>query len=231
VKPDVYLGERAASEDSCSRAGSPRRLSPSNDLAIMVRAGNPAHVAGLADLARTGLALAMPNPAFEGVARQIRATLVKAGGEALAEAVYGRKARNGEAVLTRIHHRHSPLLLVQGLVDAGATWKSEALFQEEIGNPISHVDIPEAQNTRAEYSATMVKDAPHPEAARAWLDFIASETAFAVAFSRATASAAMGQVRSRRLSGGNGSVRSKHFFRCVLSLPAPQQIGQALTRY
>jgi hypothetical protein len=44
----------------------------------MVRAGNPAHVAGLADLARTGLALAMPNPTFEGVARQIRATLVKA---------------------------------------------------------------------------------------------------------------------------------------------------------
>jgi spermidine/putrescine-binding protein len=60
-----------------------------------------------------------------------------------------------------------------GLVDAGVTWKSEALFQEEIGNPIGHVDIPEAQNTRAEYSATMVKDAPHPEAARAWLDFIA----------------------------------------------------------
>jgi hypothetical protein len=98
------------------------------------------------------------------VARQIRATLVKAGGEALAEAVYGRKARNGEAVLTRIHHRQTPLLLMQGLVDAGVTWKSEALFQEEIGNPISHVDIPEAQNTRAEYSATMVKDAPHPEA-------------------------------------------------------------------
>jgi ABC-type molybdate transport system substrate-binding protein len=178
-------------------------------------------VARLADLARTGLALAMPNPAFEGVARQIRATLVKAGGEALAEAVYGRKARNGEAVRTRIHHRQTPLLLMQGLVDAGVTWKSEALFQEEIGNPISHVDIPEAQNTRAEYSATMVKDAPHPEAARAWLDFIAAKPPLRWPL-RATASAAMGQVRSRRFSGRNGSVRSKHLFRCTLSgAPGP----------
>jgi ABC-type molybdate transport system substrate-binding protein len=184
--PDVYLAERAASEDLVQqgRLAAPVVTFATNDLAIMVRAGNPAHVAGLADLARAGLAIAMPNPAFEGVARQIRATLVKAGGEALAEAVYGRKVRDGEAVLTRIHHRQTPLFLMRGLVDAGVTWKSEALFQEEIGNPIGHVDIPEAQNTRAEYSATMVKDAPHPEAARAWLDFIAGETAFAAAFSR-----------------------------------------------
>jgi ABC-type molybdate transport system substrate-binding protein len=180
VKPDVYLAERAASEDLVQQG----RLAPpvvtfaTNDLAIMVRAGNPAHVAGLADLARAGLVLAMPNPAFEGVARQIRVTLVKAGGEALAEAVYGRKVRDGEAVLTRIHHRQTPLLLMQGLVDAGVTWKSEALFQEEIGNPIGHVDIPADHNTVANYSAAMVNGAPHPEAALAWLDFIRSDAAF-----------------------------------------------------
>lgn len=186
VKPDVYLAERAASED-LARQG--RLLAPivtfaTNDLAIMVRAGNPAHVAGLLDLARAGLALAMPNPAFEGVARQIRASLVKAGGEPLAEAVYERKVATGESVLTHIHHRQTPLYLLQGVVDAGVTWKSEALFQEAIGNPIGHVDIPEAHNTRAEYSAAMVKDAPHPEAARIFLDFIAGDAAFKAAFER-----------------------------------------------
>ena len=41
----------------------------------------------------------MPNPEFEGVARQIRAALVKAGGEALAEQVYGKKVKDGETVL------------------------------------------------------------------------------------------------------------------------------------
>jgi ABC-type Fe3+ transport system substrate-binding protein len=104
-----------------------------------------------------GLALAMPNPEFEGVARQIRASLVRAGGEALAEQVYGEKVKDGETMLTRIHHR-----------------------QEEIGNPIGHVDIPPEVNTLANYSAAMVAGAPHPEAARAWLDFVASDGAFRI---------------------------------------------------
>jgi ABC-type molybdate transport system substrate-binding protein len=151
-----------------------------NDLAIMVPAGNPARVGKLADLGRPGLALAMPNPAFEGVARQIRASLMKAGGEALAEMVYGKKVRDGEAVLTRIHHRQTPVFLMQHLVEAGVTWKSEAIFQEEVGNPISHIDIPPEHNTVANYSAAMVPDVPHPEAARAWLAFITSDDAFKI---------------------------------------------------
>jgi ABC-type Fe3+ transport system substrate-binding protein len=105
---------------------------------------------------------------------------VSAGGEALAESVYGAKVRNGETVLTRIHHRQTPLYLMQHLVEAGVTWRSETIFQEEIGNPIGHVDIPAEHNTVAVYSAAMVPDAPHPQAARAWLDFIGSDAAFKV---------------------------------------------------
>jgi ABC-type molybdate transport system substrate-binding protein len=182
IKPDIYLAELAASEQlvQSGRLVAPVVTFATNDLTIMVPAGNPARVATLADLTRPGLALAMPNPQFEGVARQIRASLVKAGGEALAEAVYGRKVRVGETVLTRIHHRQTPLFLMQRLVDAGVTWKSEAIFQEEIGNPIGHVDIPAELNTLASYSAAMVADAPRPDAARAWLAFIASDDAFKI---------------------------------------------------
>jgi molybdate transport system substrate-binding protein len=181
VKPDVFQAERAASNDLVqqNRLAAPVVTFATNDLAIMVGAGNPAHITSLADLARPGLALAMPNPEFEGVARQIRASLVKAGGEALAERVYGEKVRDGETVLTRIHHRQTPVLLMQHLVEAGVTWKSEAIFQEKIGNPIGRVDIPTDVNTIAQYSAAMVPDAPHPEAARAWLKFISSDAAFA----------------------------------------------------
>jgi ABC-type molybdate transport system substrate-binding protein len=182
VKPDVYMAELAASNAllQSGRLVAPIVTFATNDLAIMVSAGNPAQISKLADLSRPGLALAMPNPAFEGVARQIRASLVKAGGEALAEAVYGKKVRDGEAVLTRIHHRQTPAFLMQHLVEAGVTWKSEAIFQEEVGNPISHVDIPPEQNTIANYSAAMVPDAPHPEAARAWLAFVTSDEAFKI---------------------------------------------------
>jgi ABC-type Fe3+ transport system substrate-binding protein len=66
------------------------------------------------------------------------------------------------------------------LVEAGGTWWSEAIFQKQIGNPIAHVDIPTAVNTLANYSAAMVAGAPHPQAARAWLDFVGSDDAFKI---------------------------------------------------
>ena len=123
-----------------------------NALTIMVPAGNPGHVKELSDLARPDLQVAMPNPEFEGVARQIEASLKKAGGDGLATTVYSTKVADGTAVLTRIHHRQTPLFLMQGRAQAGVTWQSEAVFQEEIGNPISHVDISAAQNTTASYA-------------------------------------------------------------------------------
>jgi ABC-type molybdate transport system substrate-binding protein len=182
VKPDIMMAEQRASlawvKDG--RLAAPVVSFATNDLTIMVPKGNPAHITGLADLARPGLAVVMPNPAFEGVAQQIRASLVKAGGEALAKEVYETKVADGSTVLTRIHHRQTPLLLMQGLGQAGVTWTSEAIFQEQAGHPIAHVAIPAAQNTRAIYSAALVAHAPHAAAAQAWLGFITSDAAFAV---------------------------------------------------
>jgi ABC-type molybdate transport system substrate-binding protein len=181
VKPDVMMAEQGASETWVKegRLDAPVVSFATNDLTIMVPAGNPAGVVGLADLARPDLAVIMPNPAFEGVARQIRASLVKAGGETLAAAVYEAKVAAGMTVLTRIHHRQTPLFLMQGLGQAGVTWRSEAIFQEQSGHPIAHVDIPAEQNTRAIYSGALVTGAAHVEAAKAWLAFIRSDAAFA----------------------------------------------------
>jgi molybdate transport system substrate-binding protein len=151
-----------------------------NTLAIMVPAGNPGHVKSLSDLARPDLHVIMPNPEFEGVAHQIEASLKKAGGNALAATVYKTKVAGGSTVLTHIHHRQTPLFLMQGRAQAGVTWQSEAKFQEAIGNPITHVDIPSAQNTTATYAGAEVKRALHPEAARLWLSFIGSPTALAI---------------------------------------------------
>jgi molybdate transport system substrate-binding protein len=182
VKPDVMMAEQRASEAwvKDGRLAAPVVSFATNDLTIMVSAGNPAHVTGLSDLARPDLAVVMPNPAWEGVAQQIRAALVKAGGEPLAKAVYETKVAAGTTVLTRIHHRQTPLLLMQGVGEAGVTWSSEALFQERQGHSIAHVAIPAEQNVRAIYSAAMMTGAPHAEAARAWLEFIRSDAAFAI---------------------------------------------------
>lgn len=151
-----------------------------NTLTIMVPKGNPSHVSGLADLARPGLHLVMPNPAFEGIGRQIKLSLEKAGGGELVKSVYETKVAAGETYMTRIHHRESPLYLMLGRAEAGVTWQSEAIFQEEVGNPISQVAIPAAQNTIGTYAAVILKDAPHREAGQKWVEFLRSAKAMAV---------------------------------------------------
>lgn len=181
VRPDVMMAERTASEGWVrdGRLAAPVVSFATNDLTIMVPKDNPAKITGLADLGRPGLAIIMPNPAFEGVAAQIKASLTKADGEALAKTVYEAKVADGSTILTRIHHRQTPLFLMQGLGEAGVTWTSEAIFQEKQGHPIAHVAIPAEQNTRAVYSAAIVSGAPHTDAARAWLAFIKTDAAFA----------------------------------------------------
>ena len=151
-----------------------------NDLTIMIPKDNPAHVKDLADLGKPGIRLAMPNPEFEGVARQIKIALTKAGGDALEKMVYETKVKDGTAKLTQIHHRQTPLWIMQGRADAGVTWQSEAEFQEQVGHPISHVAIPAADNATAVYAGAAVKGAPHPDAAKAWLDFIHSPEALQI---------------------------------------------------
>jgi ABC-type molybdate transport system substrate-binding protein len=151
-----------------------------NILTIMVPKDNPVHIAGLADLGKPAVKLAMPNPEFEGIARQIETSLRKAGGENLAKTVYEDKVKDGSTVLTQIHHRQTPLFLMQGVAEAGVTWQSEALFQEQVGHPISHVDIPADQNTTAIYAGAQVRGAPHPDAAKQWLEFIRSPEAITI---------------------------------------------------
>lgn len=181
VKPDVFeAGVRAVSamEKKGQLEGVVKYAT--NDLAIMVHAGNPHHIRSLNDLAKPDLRLSMPNPEWEGVARQIQASLRKAGGDTLETAVYRNKVKSGTTLLTEIHHRQTPMRIMNGHADAGVTWASEVRFQQSIGNPIAGVAIPAAQNTTAVYAGGVMKDAPHRAAAAAWLTFLQSEKAQAV---------------------------------------------------
>lgn len=182
AKPDVYLAglKRVNEEITEGTLEAPATSYATNTLTLMVRAGNPAHIRGLADLARPGLRLAMPNPRFEGIARQIEASLAKAGGQALVKAVYETKVRDGTTLLTQIHHRQTPLWIMQGKVECGVTWQSEARFQELAGHPITHVDIPSNENTTAVYAGAVVKGSAHARAGRLWLEFLRSPAALAI---------------------------------------------------
>lgn len=150
VQPDVYeAGMRVVRQ--LNQSGQLKNVVPyaTNTLEIMIRAGNSKEIHSLKDLARPDVRLSMPNPQWEGVANQIASSLRKAGGDTLYKAVYETKVRNGSAILTEIHHRQTPMRIMNGEADAGVTWASEVRFQQSIHNPIAGVQIPEDQNTTA----------------------------------------------------------------------------------
>ena len=180
LKPDIYTaGKDAIAEqqkqhdwfvDSYDYARNP--------LAILVAKGNPKHVEGLADLGRADVRVSMPNPAWEGIAKQIEASYRKAGGDALDHAIMDTKVKDGSTFLTRIHHRQSPLRVLQGESDAAPVWSTEAYFQQQIMHfPVETVTIPAAQNVVSTYTAARMKDAPHTQAAKDFLAFMQSPAA------------------------------------------------------
>ena len=181
VRPDVYeAGPRELSE--MEQHGQIKGVVQyaTNNLEIMVPAGNPKGIQSLKDLGREEIRLSMPNPQWEGVANQIGASLRKAGGEKLYQSVYQDKVKDGTTVLTEIHHRQTPMRIMTGQADAGVTWASEVRFQESIGNPIQGIVIPANQNTTATYAGAVMADAPHADVAAEWLAFLKSQQAQAL---------------------------------------------------
>ena len=179
AKPDAYFAGKIAVQkliDNGLLVGPPT-IYATNQLAIMVPKGNPAHVKTLNDLGKPDIHLALPNPEFEGVARQVRAALEKAGGKALVEAAYETKVKDGTTTLTRMHHRQTPVWLMNGRAEAGVTWRSETMFQRERGLATESVDIPSEQNVTGIYSGAVVKGAAHPDEAKQWLTFLTSAEA------------------------------------------------------
>ncbi len=176
LKPDVFTAGRGRIR-ALARKGwfTATRDYAGNRLAILTRKGNPLGIRGWRDLARPGVRLCMPNPETEGIAAHaIIPALTAAGGQALKRAIYETKVRDGETFLTRIHHRQTPLRLMRGQCDAGAVWFTEAWFHGRMtDHGLGMVEIPRKENHVMTYSAGIMKDAPHPAAARAFLDFLA----------------------------------------------------------
>lgn len=178
VHPDVYQAQSRELKEMAALGEVTHEIDyATNTLAIMVAAGNPKRIASLKDLGAVNLRLSMPNPQWEGIANTIGEALQKAGGEALRQTVYKTKVTDGSTKLTEIHHRQTPMRIRAGQADAGVTWASEVAFQQRIGNPIAGVSIPADHNMTAVYAAGVLRRAKHPEAARAWLDYLSTPEA------------------------------------------------------
>lgn len=175
-QPDVYTAGRSRIE-SMQSSFSRTEVYAYNKLSLMVPRGNPARITGLSDLQDPSVKISMPNPAWEGIGRQIETAYRKAGGDALHEAVMDRKTKDGSTYLTRIHHRESPLRVLYGHSDVAPVWTSEVVYQKMIGHPVQEIPIPQEHNIRSTYMAGQLKNAPHPGAAALFMDYLASEEA------------------------------------------------------
>jgi ABC-type molybdate transport system substrate-binding protein len=180
LKPDIYTAGKGAIAERQQQHGwfAETYDYARNPLAILVAKGNPKGIRGLSDLGRRDVRVSMPNPAWEGIARQIEASYRKSGGQALDDAVMKTKVADGSTFLTRIHHRQSPLRVLQGDSDAAPVWSTEAYFQEHIlHHPVQTIAIPAEQNSTATYTAARMKDAPHAQAAKDFMAFMRSAAA------------------------------------------------------
>jgi molybdate transport system substrate-binding protein len=128
-----------------------------NRLAIIVTKGNPKHVAGLADLARPGMTIALAAPAVP---------VGRYAAEAFAKAGVGVPAASNEADVKAIVTRVS-----LGEADAGVVYTTDVAAG---GRTIEAVRIPDAHNVLARYPIATLKRAPNEAGARAFVAHVLS---------------------------------------------------------
>ena len=183
IYPDIYASVSAAAMERLARQGhigagqAVRYLH--NRLTLMVPAGNPADIRSVTDLGRDDVRISQPDPDNEDIAFHIMDMYRQAGGEALVHRIMVEKRAAGTTIFTTVHHRETPLRIRKKSVDVGPVWATEMIHARsgglafEVVEPGDDLD----QRDRIDYYACRLRRCPHPENARAFLDFIVSPIA------------------------------------------------------
>jgi molybdate transport system substrate-binding protein len=155
------LATMAAVEDGGAASG-PIAFA-SNTLQIVVPAGNPGRVSGLADLARDDLAVALCEEAVPCGAAS--ATVLEAAGVTAAPDTLEQDVKS---VLTKVR---------LGEADAGLVYRTDVIAAGDAVEGISFDGAGDAVNV---YPVAVLTDAPNPDAAAAFADFVLSDDARAI---------------------------------------------------
>lgn len=129
----------------------------SNTLEIAVPAGNPGGVEGIADFARPELAIALC--AAEVPCGAVAATVLDLAGITAAVDTYEQDVK---AVLTKVG---------LGEVDAGLVYRTDVLAA---GDAVEGIPFDEAADAITDYPIAVLTDAPNPDAAAAFLEYVLS---------------------------------------------------------
>lgn len=138
--------------------GSPAKVFATNRLAIAVPAGNPKHIASLADLTKPGLALALAAPAVP-AGKYAAEAFAKAG----LKAPEASQEPDVKAVLNKV---------ALGEVDAGIVYVTDV---RAAAGRVEGITIPEQHNVVARYPIAVLMNAPSPARASTFIAFVLSE--------------------------------------------------------
>lgn len=183
VVPDIYASVTEKAMERLEREGFITKgdyfLYLHNRIVLMVPEGNPAQIVSVADLGREEVRVSQPNPEYEDIAYYIIDMYQQAGGEGLVRCIMEEKRAEGTTILTVVHHRETPLRIIEGTVDVGPVWATEVIHARQSNLSVDMVEPGEDldQRDRINYYICRLKNAAHPENAVKFLDFIKSARA------------------------------------------------------
>lgn len=163
---DVYAPADRANMASVVAAGlvaDAPRIFATNRLEVAVPTGNPADVRSLRDFGRRELLVGL---CAEGVpcGDFARRALDRAGVDPAPDT----NEPDVRALLTKVE---------VGELDAGIVYRTDVV---SAGEGVEGIPIPDSLNVRAHYPVAVLRDAPHPESARAFVEFVLSEEGRAI---------------------------------------------------
>jgi ABC-type molybdate transport system substrate-binding protein len=180
VTPDIYTAVSNEAMQELLKRGLIKEyfVYLHNRIVLMVRKGNPLGIKDVKDLARDEVRISQPGP-LEDITHYIMEMYKKAGGEELVQRIMEEKRAEGTTIFTLVHHRETPLRIVKGTVDVGPVWATEVIYAKNQGLPVDIVEVGEEldQRDKVNYYITILNEAPHPENAKKFLEFIKSSEA------------------------------------------------------
>ena len=144
-----------------------------NRIVLMVPEGNPAGIKTVKDLGRDDVRISQPGE-MEDITRYIIDMYKSAGGDALVKKIMDDKRSEGTTILTIVHHRETLLRIRKGTVDVGPVWATEVKNAQSMGLRVEAIEPGEGldQRDKVNYFIARLKNAPHPENAGKFLNFM-----------------------------------------------------------
>jgi len=180
IYPDIYTSVNEKGMKTLERSGHINNndyyLYLHNRLTLMVPKDNPANVKSVLDMGSDDVRISQPDPENEDIAFHIMDMYRQAGGDSLVHRIMEEKRAEGTTILTIVHHRETPLRISKKTVDIGPVWNTEVIHAKSCGLAFDVVEPGEEldQRDKINYYVCKLSNAPHPENAQKFLDFIIS---------------------------------------------------------